>query len=413
MWIAEKVVSLSMEKLQLYTELLGIPNLLVTKVRLSQKRIDIDCEIDPATKSCPCPNCKKDTEIVNQKIVRQVRDLDIAGRCVWLHVQTRQFICPDCNRYFQEDLVFAEAGKSYTHREAKYIYLLCKKQSYTEVGAIVDMCPKTVERLVLSECKRLAEVDKRYADVRRLGIDEQSHRKGRGDYFCILTDLDRGIVVDILDSRLKEDLIAHFEAKGAAFCAQITDVSCDLWDAYISTAQTCFPQANLILDRFHVTKLLNQGLDTFRKTLRKENKANDNYKKIKWVLYKQYHNLSDKQLDQLDAAIADCPRIELLYKKREAFHHILDNSTSVSSAIIAIDNWIESLQTEGITEFAAFVKMLTSKKQFVANYVKDRLSNAVTEGLNNLIRSIRRTAFGMTNFDNLRLRVFAVSTLST
>ena len=53
--------------------------------------------------------------------------------------------------------------------------------------------------------------------------------------------------------------------------------------------------------------------------------------------------------------------------------------------------------------------MLNNKQELVANYVTNYLSNAVTEDLSNLIRSIRRCAFGMTNFQNLRWRVLAMS----
>ncbi|TAG77528.1 MAG: ISL3 family transposase, partial [Cytophagales bacterium] len=44
---------------------------------------------------------------------------------------------------------------------------------------------------------------------------------------------------------------------------------------------------------------------------------------------------------------------------------------------------------------------------YIANYVKDRLSNAVTEGLNNIIRVVKRFSFGMPSFKNLRLRSLA------
>lgn len=398
-----------MENFEIYTVLINIPNLKISAVRVLKRVIELDCFVKSDVTECKCPNCQKETNVVNQQVSRRVRDLDISGRQVWLHLSVRQFHCKRCNRYFQEDLDFVDLGKSYTHRQANYIFLLCKKQNYTEVGAIVDMNPKTVERLMLSECERRADLEKRYAQVRRLGIDEQSHRKGKGDYFCVFTDLDRGIPIDMIESRLKDDIIAYFEARGAAFCAQITDVSCDLWSPYIAVAETCFPQANIVLDRFHVTKLLNNGLDVFRKTLRVDNLDNDNFKKLKWILFKQYHTLSDKELDRLDAAIIDCPRIAILYKKREAFHHILDNAPDVATAITQMDTWLEGLKTEAITEFDTFAKMLRKHKQLVANYVTDYLSNAVTEGLNNLIRSIRRVSFGMTNFKNLRLRVFALS----
>lgn len=161
------------------------------------------------------------------------------------------------------------------------MFCLARKQSYSEVAAIVNVSPKTVEGLVLAKCETIIDLPRRYAQVRRLGIDEHSHRKGKKDFLCILSDVDKGIIIDILPNRKKETLVAHFQAPGPEFCAQITDVSCDYWDAYITTAQLFFPQATIILDRFHVVKWLNENLDIFRKDLRNTDKDNPHYKRIK------------------------------------------------------------------------------------------------------------------------------------
>jgi transposase len=402
-----------MKDFLIYETLLRLPNLTVSGVTIQTRIIEVDCSVKDNEAGCKCPNCLKETTSVNQTTTRRIRDLDISGRQVWLNLTVRQYYCSDCNRHFQEELDFVDPGNSYTHRQAKYIYLLSKHQNYSAVGAIVDMNSKTVERIVLEECRRVVDLDKRYTQVRRLGIDEQSHRKGKGDYFCVITDLDRGIVVDMIDSRLKDDLIAHFKARDPEFCAQITDVSCDIWGPYIGVHKECFPQARLILDRFHVTKILNKALDVFRKKKRKEHPDNENYKNLKWVLFKQYDKLTDDQLDRLDLAIIDCPRIDVLYKKREAFHHILDNYADAETAKTGIENWIQEVKNEKLTEFDEFVKMASKHTQAIANYVTNYLSNAVTEGLNNLIRSIRRASFGMTNFANLRLRVLGLSDGST
>ena len=181
------------------------------------------------------------------------------------------------------------------------------------------------------------------------------------------------------------------------------------WDAYITTSKVCFPNAKIILDRFRVTKLLNNVLDDFRKELKKSDKDNAHYKRLKWILYKQYHTLSDQQLDDLDAAFIDSPMLKKIYPIRESFHHILDNTGIVENAVIAINHWVEELPKKEVTLFDGFVKTLQNTKEYIANYVENYLSNAVTEGLNNLIRNVRRTAFGMTNSENLKVRVIAIS----
>lgn len=396
-----------MEKKSLYEELLDLPSVEILEISIEPKIITIECQVK---KTCDkCPTCGQETSFVNQYYHRKLRDLNMGIRHVYLSVKMRQFYCKACNRYFTEMLAFADLNKDHTHRQSDYMFCLARKQSYTEVAAIVDTSPKTVERVVLAQCEKIIDIPKRYKDVKRLGIDEQSHRKGKKDYLCILTDLDRGIIVDMLPNRKKETLIAHFKSLGADFCHQITEVSCDYWDAYISTSKSCFPNAKIILDRFHVTKLLNIVLDDFRKSLRKNDKENQHYKRLKWILFKQYHTLTDKQLDDLDAAFEDSPILKELYHIREKFHHILDNEVSIPNAVKALEKWVDEIVGKQITHFDRFIKTLKSTKEYIANYVEKHLSNAVTEGLNNLIRSVRRIAFGMTNFQHLKLRVLAIS----
>jgi len=85
--------------------------------------------------------------------------------------------------------------------------------------------------------------------------------------------------------------------------------------AYTGIAEACFPNAKTILDRFHITKQLNECLDVIRKKLRREEPKNDTFKGLKWVLFKQYHTLSDKQLDLLNAVNLVRPEIGILYHK--------------------------------------------------------------------------------------------------
>ena len=396
-----------MNELAFYTDLLGLPHVTLTGVSVTKTRIEIACTLTGV--QTLCAGCGVVCTLVNDRTTRRVRDLDMSEREVYLVVSVRQFRCRACGSCPTERLPFADANKSDTHRQARYVFAWCRKQAYSEVGAIVGMHAKTVERLVLAQCQQAAQLPARYAGLRRLGIDEQSHRKGKKHFSCLLTNLDTGTVVDLLPDRKKETLVAYFQALGPAFCQQITAVSCDLWPPYLAVAAACFPQATRVLDRFHVVKLLNQGLDAFRRRLRQEAPEEANYKQLKWLLFKQYHRLSDAELDTLQAAFAGNEALKTAYFLREEFHHILDRPQGVNAAISLLDKWIECIQRQKITLFAPFIRTRQRHKVPIANYVLENLSNAVTEGLNNLVRSIRRCAFGMPNFQHLRLRVMAIS----
>jgi transposase len=194
-----------------------LPSVEILDIKVDTKIITIECQVKQSGNICP--NCGETTTTVNQYYHRTIRDLNMGIRHVHLLVKMRQFYCKSCNRYFTETLDFADLNKEYTHRQSDYMFILARKQSYTEVAAIVDatdasVSPKTVERIVLDCCQKMIDIPERYRQVKRLGIDEHSHRKGKKDYLCILTDLDKGIIIDILPNRKKRDTNCPFQANG-------------------------------------------------------------------------------------------------------------------------------------------------------------------------------------------------------
>ena len=169
-----------MEKITFYEELLNLPSVEILDIKVDTKIITIECQVKHLGDTCP--NCGETSTTVNQYYHRTIRDLNMGIRHVHLLVKMRQFYCKSCNRYYTETLEFADLNKEYTHRQSDYMFILVRKQCYTEVAAIVDVSPKTVERIVLDFCQKMINIPERYRQVRRLGIDEHSHRKGKKDY---------------------------------------------------------------------------------------------------------------------------------------------------------------------------------------------------------------------------------------
>lgn len=177
-----------------YQRLLELPNLEITGVSTSSSKITLEGKLN--TPTCNCPHCGEASSIINQRDSRQIRDLNISGKEVWLDIEIRQFVCYVCNRYFKECPSWAFARKTYTKRQAKWVFTLCAKQPFKEVAAQVNMSQKTVERLYYAQAITKIDIAKRYKQVRKIGIDELSHRKGKKDFVCVLTDLERGIQLE-------------------------------------------------------------------------------------------------------------------------------------------------------------------------------------------------------------------------
>ena len=279
------------------------------------------------------------------------------------------------------------------------------KQPFTEVAALVGLSHKTVERLYYDSAEQHIDLPARYARVRKLGIDEVAHRKGKRDFVCVLTDLERGVHLDILPDRRKETLAAHFEAIGPQFCAQIEVVAMDMWRPYRDVAAKCFPDAEIVIDRFHVVQALNSVLDRIRKQLRRAQPGEACFKGIKWALFKRVETCSTAEHEQLAEA---CERSWLLgeaYELRNTFHALFDHSRDQKALAAELGHWIEHAEGLSNTHIDRFVGTLRRWLAPITAFASTGLTNAVTEGLNNYLRYFKRISFGLPSFEHMRIRV--------
>ena len=121
-----------MDELTFYADLLDLPAVTVTGVQVTKSTIEMACSLTGTTTRCP--RCGVVCTRVNDRTTRRLRDLNISSRAVYLVVSVRQFRCLTCGSCPTERLPFADANKSYTHRQARYVFAWCRKQAYAEVG---------------------------------------------------------------------------------------------------------------------------------------------------------------------------------------------------------------------------------------------------------------------------------------
>ncbi|MCB0370213.1 MAG: ISL3 family transposase [Bdellovibrionales bacterium] len=388
-----------------YTILLNITNLEVERVELEKKEIRIFCKIT-TDDSQACPNCGGEVITKRPKYRREIRDLDISGRKVILHLLVHQYSC-DCGRTFSETFDFVEPGKSYTKRQAKYIFEMSAKQSHLQVAALTDMCHKTVERICYEQ---VLNRQVNWAKIRRIGIDEFAFKKGHNDFITVLIDLDTHDIIDILEQRDKAFLRAYFQGLGEGFCQQILEFCSDMWGPFQDLAKELFPNALIHVDRFHWTLHLNKVLDNLRKQLRRDDKEEAAFKNLKWKLIKRPENLNAQEEKDLQTAFEIAPELEEVYQMRNTFLAIFDTAFSYDFAVEQINHWIEHATGLKNKYLSQFVSLFQRHRENILNYFKTRLSSGAVEGTNNLLRTVKRFTFNMSNFLHFKFRVFAFST---
>ena len=109
--------------------------------------------------------------------------------------------------------------------------------------------------------------------VKRISIDEFSHRKGRGIFATVVSDLDNSTLLEVIDSHKQEEIIEALLEWPLELRHQIEEVSVDMWGGFTKFIKEVFPNARIVIDRFHVMihvnaelkKIINQCKNKFKK----------------------------------------------------------------------------------------------------------------------------------------------------
>lgn len=98
---------------------------------------------------------------------------------------------------------------------------------------------------------------------------------------------------------------------------------------------------------------------------------------------------------------------------RNRFNELMDQCTDIASLSRQLERWVERAEEETKGDFKQFIKTLHNWKSCIVAYAHSRLTNAATEGLNNIVRWIQRLSFGVPNFEHLRMRILLAFQNST
>lgn len=136
--------------------------------------------------------------------------------------------------------------------------------------------------------------------------------------------------------------------------SQIIEVSIDLSGNYKSLLNKLLPNADIVADRFHVMKIVNQELNTAQNTVRKANQAHPNevekqrveaaLKQSKYVLLKPEENLTEKQKEKLEEIRDVVPSLAQMHQQKEAFRTIFEQAENWGNGTLRLLDWLAEAQ---------------------------------------------------------------------
>jgi len=387
---------------EILTQILNIPNYEVVGVETNDEQIILD--IQSTMKGAKCPRCKTYSSDLHENHPRIVRDLPISGKACYLRFSRRRFFCPKCSSPFSEPLCFVKEYRDYTNRYQARIFHQVKENNITAVMRLENLTYEQVESIFLTEAKSYIPVNP-FTGLKRLGIDEISLRKGKQDFVLILSNLDTGEIVDVIEKRTKEKLRSRLEQLTSVERNQITEVAIDMWEPYADVCSELLPNVVITVDRFHVAKAINTELKNLKNKEKEQHpeELKEALKGSHYALLKNQDNLTDNQQETLQKIYETCPILKMGHRLKECLHRIFESHSTKEKATQRIQKWLVIAESHGL--FPNFRKTLLSWLDNITNYFRHRTTSGMVEGINNKVKLIKRRAFGFRNFENFRLRV--------
>jgi transposase len=234
--------------------------------------------------------------------------------------------------------------------------------------------------------------------------------KGKGNYYAVLVNIDTGKIVGLVEKRTEEALTEYLKHWGEEVLSQIEEVSIDLWIGYKNVAEKLMPQAQIVGDRFHVMKQVNNELDEARKEVKREaakikNKKNKEnilagIAKSKYALLKNEGDLVEKERKKLEEVYKVSPKLGEMHKLKEEFREVFEKNTEGNEGLFALSDWIKKAM-------AYFPKSCQTMRRWIDEitaYFDNRTTQGTVEGINNKLKVIKRRGYGFRNFKNFSLR---------
>jgi len=395
----------------LLTKLLDLQHFAVTGYGIEQDRsgaiVHLFCHltIDVGI----CPYCQTVSSQIKQYKDRCVRDHDIWGKRTFLHFQIRRFECPACGLCFTEELAAIGWRRRQTKRFEQHVYQQCLGSSKKETAEQFELSQTTVAGIFKRWAKRQQRASADRPPVRVLGMDEIALKKRHKQYVLVLSDLERRCVLAVLPTREQKTFIAWLKSLTTAEKRAIRVVSMDMWRPYRAVVEKYLSHADIVADRFHVIKQLNEQLTKARRQIQREADKTTKaaLKGCRWLLVRDRNTLTTQQQQQLQLVLAANADLRTAYLLKEEFRLIFERIRDQEQARRFLMAWIFKVQQTNNPYLLAFVKTLRNWWQQILNFFDERITNGFVEGINRAIRAIIWRACGFRNFDNFKLQILA------
>lgn len=386
---------------QFTTEFIGLPAFKIDKIL---KEIDGRwvADLKPKQTESHCPICKKLSTNHSRSEHRTLRHRFTPGwGNLFVRVPVYRQRCDDCGLTWTVEWPEIPPGRTKaTQPFIDAAVKACQRRDIKSVAKEWGLAYTTLERWYYIAAPKLVPKPKHHKPPIIVCMDEFAVK--RGHKYCIaLMDHTSGHVWQISPGRSRKDI--QCSLRNWPFAAPAVVVT-DLAPGMSETVHQIWPGSQVVIDKFHVLSLLFHRINNQRKM------AHDNPTKHKSIGHRQKlltrepEKLTMEQRDKLKILLANDWKLSALYEALQGLRYVY-KSKNIEEGTTRFQQWLTKYLTDSCGAVRSIVKTLIKWKEEFLAYFTFRVTNAPMEGTNNLIKTLKRRAYGYRNMERFSLRI--------
>lgn len=230
-----------------------------------------------------------------------------------------------------------------------------------------------------------------FKDLVYLGIDEFSIRKGH-KYMTIFMNLQTGRIIHAIEGRAA-DIVSPFMKTLRKKAKNLKAVAVDMSQSYVKAIQENLGHVDIVFDRYHIAALANTAIDELRREIQAEldEEGKKYLKGSKYLFLRNYTNLEEDGKAKLQSLLDVNRPLFFMYNMKVFLQYFWLFKTP-DRAKEFLYSWCQDAMDSEIGSLARLGKTIDKYKDQILNYFKHRITNAIVEGTNNKIKTLKRQA---------------------
>lgn len=374
--------------------------------------------------ACACPHCHSQNTVKNGFKSVNIRYLHFQNYPITIVLKKQRFLCRECKRSFLLETPIVKKNDSISRTlKLSVLEALKENMSLTLIAKQHRISVPTVQR-ILEQGYLPYEISKKHLPEILCFDEFKSTKDSDGAMSFLFMDGKSHEILDIVENRKLSALENYFSDFSYKTRSQVQYIVMDLYSPYMSLAKRYFPNANIVLDCFHIVNIVNRSFNKSRiREMNLERTKNPKlYRMLKrdWKLYLQdFLTLSDKRkyCRSLQREISASEKVEYVMSKKDSLRQDYYFYQDILYAIrrknfALLKSYLETWKKKISPSMQTSWKTLWKYMHYIKNTLETSYTNGALEGTNNFIKSVKRVAFGFRRFSHFRQRILIMKGLA-